>query len=842
MAQALKPSTAAPSQVAASNPTQLRFKEYDPFRPKRTKDHICDICQVGFASEKAVKSHKRLRHASKPADSQACQMCSCAFGHGSQLMKHYLREHGEELNIRCLSFNNEAEFKDWKLGEQTRTGARYVKTRGTNNGIATYMCDRSGASRSQSGSTKRTKKIGVICTARMIVSPQPDGSQNVKYFTKHCGHELEYVKPADATSVPKTEPTSKTPVSLADAGTDSDLPQAVIDPELMDQLVAEFLRNDTNDCMKRKRRHSSPPSDLSEGEIDSSSESSENEDTVVTLRRKLAAAESANTTLQNKLTRRELDLENSQKYAASLRDHAELLTSKIQQHRTALSAARDALAAATTQCSCSHLADCPKTNGADLASTAPSATKSSAKTSSDQSVSKSDTTAGSTAHTNGETSLPYPGVSFANSASSVNASPAVPSAPLASEVNTAAALASAAEEGMRQAGFVYDSRSGMYYDFSSGYYYDQSTRLYYDNNSGVFYTRDAATGAFDVHHTIDLSAVVPPTSQAASDGSAMKEGNVQDEDSDDGNAGATTEDELPPPAPCIRAIVLTSEKLKVGSLFVVTCDGGTIGRDRDLGHAIRIPELVVSKVHAKIEFDDEEQLYFITDYGSRNGTFINSERLSESQVRSEAHCLKHGDQLQVGMHTRLLCHIHAAGETCNNCEPGQVQAWLAARPSDNDNGVSPKVSHKQALNRLKSLYGLARRDVGDEVDVPVSDGFKDRAAARRSAVGVDQPPIPSPSGVKSSSVDQPIGNDNKGRRLLEKLGWQDGDGLGQRQDGMAAPISVQGQARSRSGIGFSAPATAAAPSSSPNSGNKWQKAQARFEQVTQKQSLDMFAD
>lgn len=45
MAQALKPSTAAPSQVAASNPTQLRFKEYDPFRPKRTKDHV-SVCYV----------------------------------------------------------------------------------------------------------------------------------------------------------------------------------------------------------------------------------------------------------------------------------------------------------------------------------------------------------------------------------------------------------------------------------------------------------------------------------------------------------------------------------------------------------------------------------------------------------------------------------------------------------------------------------------------------------------------------------------------------------------------------------------------------------------------------
>lgn len=30
--------------------------------------------------------------------------------------------------------------------------------------------------------------------------------------------------------------------------------------------------------------------------------------------------------------------------------------------------------------------------------------------------------------------------------------------------------------------------------------------------------------------------------------------------------------------PCIRAIVIKSLKMKVGSLFIVTCTGGTIGR------------------------------------------------------------------------------------------------------------------------------------------------------------------------------------------------------------------------------------------------------------------------
>ena len=39
------------------------------------------------------------------------------------------------------------------------------------------------------------------------------------------------------------------------------------------------------------------------------------------------------------------------------------------------------------------------------------------------------------------------------------------------------------------------------------------------------------------------------------------------------------------------------------------------------------------QVHAKIEYDEEERTFFVTDYGSRNGTFINDERLSEVCVQ-----------------------------------------------------------------------------------------------------------------------------------------------------------------------------------------------------------------
>jgi len=50
--------------------------------------------------------------------------------------------------------------------------------------------------------------------------------------------------------------------------------------------------------------------------------------------------------------------------------------------------------------------------------------------------------------------------------------------------------------------------------------------------------------------------------------------------------------------PCIRAMVVESSCIAESSLFIITCTGGTVGREEGLGHAILIPDPAVSKVGA----------------------------------------------------------------------------------------------------------------------------------------------------------------------------------------------------------------------------------------------------
>jgi hypothetical protein len=191
-------------------------------------------------------------------------------------------------------------------------------------------------------------------------------------------------------------------------------------------------------------------------------------------------------------------------------------------------------------------------------------------------------------------------------------------------------LRTAATAAMAGMGLVYDEASGLYYDWAHGYYYDPQTevlyryvrvgrvralhsmghgswvaggkrwrrawaccaQLYYAPSYNAYYTRDAATGEYAFH------------SYRA-----------------DAGAGAGAE--------CMRLVVGEgSGCLAAGGVHVVGREGGSFGRDKTLGHVLRIPDIEVSKAHAAVAYHADMRAFVLTDQGSRNGTFVNGERLA----------------------------------------------------------------------------------------------------------------------------------------------------------------------------------------------------------------------
>ncbi|XP_033108569.1 angiogenic factor with G patch and FHA domains 1-like isoform X2 [Anneissia japonica] len=422
-------------------------------------------------------------------------------------------------------------------------------------------------------------------------------------------------------------------------------------------------------------------------------------------------------------------------------------------------------------------------------------------------------------------------------------------------------LRDAAEAAMTHSGFVYDENSGLYYDYSSGYYYNPENHLYYDTKTGIYYYFNETSNAYEFHSQVEM----PDQSQTWQQETEETEGknynrrkkyrenrrkdvkekyrhkneidNLTNRVSDlhlgsrygcqpstKTTYNIVNRREYPP---CIRMIVTKSESIPPGSLYIITCMGGSIGREGS-EHAVVIPETGVSKRHADIYYSQESWQYFIRDLGSQNGTLINSKSLSQPRTESESHSLSHKDYLTIGG-TVLRLHIHPGAETCDDCEPGQVQALLAQNQPKASVTISAdkEQQRRKGLKEIRKKYGLAKDNYVEKNPSTCNPLYKDRAEGRRKTVGSDNPHQKDDA---PSSVDREIASDNLGRKMMEKMGWKSGDTLGKDNTGIKEPINVLSNNK-RAGLGGQAQRTISDLAQGSLASEKWDKARARYDAI-----------
>uniref|UniRef100_A0A8C3QJD5 Angiogenic factor with G patch and FHA domains 1 n=1 Tax=Cyanoderma ruficeps TaxID=181631 RepID=A0A8C3QJD5_9PASS len=193
--------------------------------------------------------------------------------------------------------------------------------------------------------------------------------------------------------------------------------------------------------------------------------------------------------------------------------------------------------------------------------------------------------------------------------------------------------------------------------------------------------------------------------------------------------------------PCIRVIVIRSPVLQTGSLYIITAvKPATIGREKDVGHTLQIPEVGVSKFHAEVYFDHDLQNYVLVDQGSQNGTVVNGNQILQPKTKCDPYILEHGDEVKIG-ETVLSFHIHPGSDTCDGCEPGQVRAHLRL-DKKKESSVCPALSkeerelvRRKALKQIRVKYGLQNTEYEDNKAVR-NPKYKDRAGKRRETVGI----------------------------------------------------------------------------------------------------------
>ncbi|XP_012154704.1 angiogenic factor with G patch and FHA domains 1 isoform X1 [Ceratitis capitata] len=277
--------------------------------------------------------------------------------------------------------------------------------------------------------------------------------------------------------------------------------------------------------------------------------------------------------------------------------------------------------------------------------------------------------------------------------------------------------------------------------------------------------------------------------------------------------------------PSLRVIVQESnlESLKVGSLSLITYKGGSLGREGK--HDVIIPDVNVSKLHMKFYYDHKKSIYKCIDLGSRNGTVLNGTRMSASKQESSECDLVHGSVLQIGQ-TKLLCHVHEGNSTCGLCEPGLLIE--ASRENSASMGTTTVLTHREQLKKLQKKYGLEKEKFVEAKQSTSS--YNDRAATRRTQVGS------STDGEKTqtASVNTEISAENKGFKMLSKLGWNKGEALGKVNDGsgLLEPINVSSN-EGKKGLGCEGGNSTGVTLTSADKRKiaTWQKTQARYQQT-----------
>ncbi|XP_055379920.1 angiogenic factor with G patch and FHA domains 1 isoform X1 [Condylostylus longicornis] len=438
-----------------------------------------------------------------------------------------------------------------------------------------------------------------------------------------------------------------------------------------------------------------------------------------------------------------------------------------------------------------------------------------------------------------------------------------------------------AETTQNENGFVYEPTSGLYYDQKTGYYYNAEYGLYYDGNTGCYYKFNQDKNEFEFHSQIhpqsskidqaqqqndDYNRNYHGDERIVNDGEQdfllsksnrrglkrkpnkrrkiyrseddsddfivpenREDGEISSSDSEKDNVQnydiAHIQDIAKKYPPSLRIIVQETnlDKIKVGTLYIVTFKGGTLGREGN--HDVVLPDINISKFHLKFSYDEKKEIYQCVDLGSRNGTLLNGRRISSAKQESELTDITHGSILQISQ-TKLMCHIHSGNTTCGLCEPGLL---IETR----DVEKMELLSHKQQLKKLQKRYGLENEKYTEKKS-NLSEKYKDRASDRRAKVGSSS----QHEKTEIASTETQIANTNKGFKLLSKLGWKEGESLGKDKDGLVEPIKVVAN-EGTIGLGCKEVNYPVLSQTKIKKVNQWKKVQERYNNISK---ADIFCD
>ncbi|XP_054261986.1 RNA-binding protein 5-like [Macrosteles quadrilineatus] len=362
--------------------------------------------------------------------------------------------------------------------------------------------------------------------------------------------------------------------------------------------------------------------------------------------------------------------------------------------------------------------------------------------------------------------------------------------PAASSTSSTAPLTEA-PDGSGSRTYCIPDVSTYQYDKTSGYYYDPYTTLYYDANSQYYYNSKLAKFLYwDSNRNTFMPAPTAATTSgamasiasAAGISDALENGDLKDDDKkikdktsdkDKVKVAKRIAKDMEKWAKTLNHKKEIAKQNLVAQQSVNTASLRTQGA-ADIGFAVlerkdvTIPSgMSVTSSPPKTQ---QQQDSLVAAYG--NGS--DSEEEPEETVE--------GEEKQHVDWSKLACLL------CKRQFPSKDILVKHTQLSD---------LHKQNLNKWYKSRGLDPDDAQKR-----TMQYRDRAKERRLKYG--EPDKPQPNKLKETyikskeatiSYEEPtkmgIGSDNLGNKLLQKMGWQEGMGLGKKNQGRTTIIEAE---------------------------------------------------
>jgi len=311
------------------------------------------------------------------------------------------------------------------------------------------------------------------------------------------------------------------------------------------------------------------------------------------------------------------------------------------------------------------------------------------------------------------------------------------------------------------------------YDESSGYYYDASTGLYYDSSSQYYY--NSQTGQFLYWDGEQQTYLPAPTDEA---------GGKQKADEDKGKKDKDKKEKVKVAKKIAKdmekwAKSMNAQKEAIKETFRKT----TI----NLGPGVN-------------KLSEKESASADAGFAILEKT--NTDRMSEPKVKDDKKLMP-PPSLESG----------SAG---SQGADGLVASYGGDSDSDDDDDDEEKLvdwnkmacllckrqfPSSEALQRHQQLSDLHKKNLQLRQQMRASESgrYRDRAKERRQKYGAPEPPLPrhkknKPQQQPVVEFEQPtkagIPETNVGSKLMQKMGWSQGKGLGRSNQGMVDPIEA----------------------------------------------------